>query len=775
MRILSCHIENFGKISNQDFCFTDGFNGICKENGWGKSTLATFIKVMFFGFADEGKRDELANERKHYKPWQGGVYGGGLVFVSKGKNYQMTRTFGTKSKEDVFVLRDAETNLESSDFTSNIGEELFQIDHDSFCRTIYISQNDCETASTDGIHAKIGNLAENTNDINNYETVMKKLNDKLNEMSPTRKTGSINRRMEQVYELENRVKRIPEIEEAMRICTEKRDEEKKQKGALKAAQEEIQTELKRMSASKDIQVKQERYQALCKQLQEAKEKLERSRSFFPGKVPEQEEVLAMNRNASRLSKLRLDSAKARFSTEDEAKLEKLDDLFQHGIPEMEEIDHILSMWNTRNEKKSVLHTKKATADTLESVANAADSQKKKPNILILAVGIVLILAGAAGCLLNLAAGLVGAVLGLILIILGATVFAKTAGMNPETLQKQENLRRMREEIEADEQFIADAEQRVNSFRQQYGMVCQEHEIINRFYALKTQIGEYEVLSHQKTRYEETNAEKEIEELSRGIQDFLTAFYPDQDTSSENAFEALQEIRTHLQSLHENKDAYDMICQNKEKFEAENDIQQLQHAEMVHEGAFEKMNQELAKITEVLETVITHISDYDKRLDLLQQEREDIGEEEEQLVHLKEEVELDKIRYEQLTLTRGYLEKSKESFTAKYRTPIKESFEKYYEILTKQSAELYQIDANINLTVMEQGLQRNVGLLSTGYRDLTGVCMRMALVDAMYQEEKPFVIFDDPFTNLDQEKTKGGLELLHKIAEEYQVIYYTCHD
>ena len=50
-----------------------------------------------------------------------------------------------------------------------------------------------------------------------------------------------------------------------------------------------------------------------------------------------------------------------------------------------------------------------------------------------------------------------------------------------------------------------------------------------------------------------------------------------------------------------------------------------------------------------------------------------------------------------------------------------------------------------------------------------------IINFIITEIKPFVIFDDPFTNLDQEKTKGGLELLHKIAEEYQVIYYTCHD
>ena len=36
MKLISCHIENFGKLSNVDLDFDTGLNDICKDNGWGK-------------------------------------------------------------------------------------------------------------------------------------------------------------------------------------------------------------------------------------------------------------------------------------------------------------------------------------------------------------------------------------------------------------------------------------------------------------------------------------------------------------------------------------------------------------------------------------------------------------------------------------------------------------------------------------------------------------------------------------------------------------------
>lgn len=126
------------------------------------------------------------------------------------------------------------------------------------------------------------------------------------------------------------------------------------------------------------------------------------------------------------------------------------------------------------------------------------------------------------------------------------------------------------------------------------------------------------------------------------------------------------------------------------------------------------------------------------------------------------------------MTKNLLEQAKSSFTAKYTEPVMQGFRKYYRILTGTECENYQMDANTRLQVVEGNMPRDIRNLSLGNRDLIGICMRLALVEAMYEEQKPFLILDDPFVNLDENRTKGAMRFLTEIAKEYQVIYFTCH-
>lgn len=199
MKLIRCYIENFGGLQQYTVDFSDGLTVICEPNGFGKTTLAEFIRAMFYGFPRANK-DLLKNPRQKYAPWQGGRYGGYLIFEHNNKQYRIDRSFGETPKGDKFKLYDEETHKESRDFTADIGNELFGLDGEAFLRSTYMPQmRDSGLLSTDSIRAKLGNLLEDTADMGSYEKALARLRDKRTAYEHFRGNGGsiheLNRRM----------------------------------------------------------------------------------------------------------------------------------------------------------------------------------------------------------------------------------------------------------------------------------------------------------------------------------------------------------------------------------------------------------------------------------------------------------------------------------------------------------------------------------------------------------------------------------------------------
>ena len=117
MKLLECHVDNFGKLSNYEYRFSESLTVIQEPNGFGKSTLAAFIKAMLYGFPRTAGRNVAGNERKKYLPWQGGTYGGSLDFEFDGTSYRVWRTFGKTAAKDTFKLWDLTNRRESKQFS----------------------------------------------------------------------------------------------------------------------------------------------------------------------------------------------------------------------------------------------------------------------------------------------------------------------------------------------------------------------------------------------------------------------------------------------------------------------------------------------------------------------------------------------------------------------------------------------------------------------------------------------------------------------------------
>ena len=367
MKLIKCRIENFGVLSGYERSFTDGLNEIRAENGRGKSTLAAFIRVMLFGFEGERSRGELDNERRRFAPWQGGVYGGRLEFEAGGGRYILNRAFGRKESEDSFELLDAETLLPSEDFGRNAGEELFGLDAASFRRTVFVSQQDCETAATDGVSAKIGGLSALADDMNSFTRADAALNDAINASSPTRKTGSAYKLRASVAELEYTASRAEAADSGLLALETEESRLRAERAALLKRQEELFGRRSELDRVKRLLEKKREYAGICRRVDERRAELQTAEAAFPETVPDRDELRRRVDESVTLSGLEAKAESLCLSADESGRLAALAETFGDRDAEIEAaIDEKTALLSERNEILNALPQRTAEHGAAEA-------------------------------------------------------------------------------------------------------------------------------------------------------------------------------------------------------------------------------------------------------------------------------------------------------------------------------------------------------------------------------------------------------------------------
>ena len=623
MKLISCHIENFGKLRDFTYYFEDGLSVLFAENGWGKSTFAAFLKVMFYGFDGDNRRNEDGNERLRFRPWGGGVYGGSVTWSRGGKSYRMLRTFGARRKEDTFALYDEETGLPSSDFSENIGEELFGIDRDSFRRTVFWSQSDHDTSATTSIQAKIGDLSSQQDDFPAYDDAVKRLRREMDRLRPDRASGLIRKKEDRLSVLQADEARLPLLEARLEEC--------------KAGEQTLTAELD------DIRARRQQYSL--------------SASAAPAVQPQ----------ADHRGQELLEEAERKLAM----LLERDRSIQRRGQKERREYLRV------KNELQR------------ELVVEFREQQKQAD---LMRAGAGLALASAVIFLVLCLSGILPApmvILPVLLLAAGGAIFwqsGRIRGTEPETDEilrlrgekdwYSDSLRTLRRKMEKNRNLLREQQAVCETLRRKSDMAVTDRNII---------------------------VSSEVpEQISPEVSGILAEY----DRQEEDCRIRLQEVRSQAEEL----------------------------GEMIRD----------CRSSAAL------------------------------IPGLRCEIDTLREQYDTCVLTLSYLEEARNSFTSRYMNPFLRSFSRYYSMLTGDSADAVRTDADFSITIMEEGLPRDPSLMSEGSRDLISLCRRMAMIDAMYPGEKPFLVLDDPFSNLDDERVKGGLRFLHSASLEYQILYLTCH-
>lgn len=188
MKLISCHIDAFGKLKNVDVSFKENITSICEKNGYGKTTLASFIKAMFYGLGANARKNSKLTDRTKYQPFEGGKFGGELVFVSEKGVFKIRRVFNRTTTLDEFYLYNAENNLKSDAYSSNIGRELFGVGKETFDATIFFGQKELPSEINDDIKASLSTGKLYGDDVDALSKAVEKIKQRVRELKSELKT-----------------------------------------------------------------------------------------------------------------------------------------------------------------------------------------------------------------------------------------------------------------------------------------------------------------------------------------------------------------------------------------------------------------------------------------------------------------------------------------------------------------------------------------------------------------------------------------------------------
>ena len=671
MIIEACHIAQFGKWKDADCSFSPGKNSFLWDNGYGKTSFIYFFKLMFYGVSGDRKQDLEENERKHYMPFQGASFGGRIIFRIGEKRYRLERSFGLKKSEDSFRLFDEDSGKESKDYSENIGEELFSLDAESFQRVCMISHEDLHFSMNSRMHAKLGNVAEDQEDMKKFQQVQTILKDGINALSPNRRTGNIFKLKMQEEELSSGLygkealeNAVLSIEKEVLSLTEKEAERKEEGKAL-------EEELSQRISEKDSLGKWMSYAQKKEEWEKAEYRYENALKWYYqdrfSEIPEEKKAL----------------------------------LWKEEMQSLQE--------QIRSIKKEIEKVSEVGVENIGGENTGAEAGIERelsgtsPAVLFALAGLgLLFVLLFFGKLFGMPLGLPSALFLLLGILsLSLCFFLWWSG------EQQKRTWKEKQEEEENRQR-----------KQQAIRFASLEELLSRFHKLEDM--------------------QDLEKEAAGRKEEFLRFV--EEEGGEQAFSLLEEKQKEWEegpSLEESRRKLEAF--RKEEEERREEIRR-------------KRAEREAKVRD---------------LDFLE-------EQERLLAQKKEEREALEKRYNLLQKTKAYLEMAKERFALQYKEPILEAFQKYFQSICTEPLQ-FQMSEDLELSFVDRGLSREQGYLSEGLQDLCRFCQKLAIFDAMFQEEKAFLLLDDPFSHLDEKNGARARALLEELAESRQIFYFTCSE
>lgn len=207
MKLIKMQINGFGNKENKIIELNDGINILYGKNESGKSTIAGFIKGIFYG-VNRNKAGNEFSEYERYKPWKDIDFSGKLEYEIDGEAYTVFRDFNRNNCK----VYDKNGNEITGEFNkdkirgSEIGLVHMGVDEETFENTLFVMQNsvNVDINSQKSILQKLTNMLQSGQEGVSFEKIEAKLQKKVLDEVGTDRTRNkpINLISKEIFEKE---------------------------------------------------------------------------------------------------------------------------------------------------------------------------------------------------------------------------------------------------------------------------------------------------------------------------------------------------------------------------------------------------------------------------------------------------------------------------------------------------------------------------------------------------------------------------------------------
>lgn len=766
MKLISLYIENFGGLHRYALELEDGLTVIEGENGFGKTTLAEFIRAMFYGFPRKGKTLDKSRRQK-YTPWNGGKFGGNLVFELDGARYRVERTFGATPKGDSFALIDLSTGKKSNRFTEELGLELFQLDADSFERSTYLPQMaEGQVLTTDSIRSKLSNLVEDTNDVGNFEKAVAALKAKRSTFVPYRGSGgSVMQAGSQISQLQNQIHRAGEQKDTLEEVERSIAQLQQTQEDAATRRDQLRNDIRLASEAVAAKVVHRQHRNLTEQHAAADAACREFEGKYPYGIPSWECIDEAGNAAAQLEILGGRTVTQQDDLDALSILEENTGYFKDHQPTADE------MTACRNRCAEHASLRNRIMELAAEVTCQSDVRiNVLPTVLLLLLGVAGAVLGAVLMGREMLYGTIALGIGGLLLIGGIIAAVRLGAARKKLHLFQETQRQTREEMD---RLTAEAEQLadgIRSFLSAYGP-AEGTDFYVRLAELERRSEAYLRAQTRVAQWQREKAEHKAE-MTRW-NDVLTAFFASIGLNRQ------ENVRKQLQQIRRDRDDWEETLESRTRLARELAAFRQEHEETLAMPApenledLEALRQEEVAVSIRLNGCADELLRQRQRRDQLLSQVQQIPQLQDELQYWQEKKAADQKKSDLLDETMALLEQAKESLSDSYLGPIRQSFAGYLGKLWQDQEGQVLVTPDLDVQLERFGEARELGYFSAGQADTVMLCMRFALVDALFAAEKPFVILDDPFVNLDDSHTAQALELLKSLSQDRQILYLTC--